>query len=422
MEHVAEQPPRFKANTLWTLAALMAGFGVGMAANRWGWTWLDEPVSAAAPVGRLWCDALRLLAYPLVVCVLVRGLNIRDGRLSAGSMGAIAMGVFVVVLVVGGALALLLAPPLIEWLGVERGVLHAGVGGAIEPAAAGSSNWLFTILGGPLGPSIAGGNLIPILLVSIAFALAVRTLGESSRTTILRGVEAITGALFVLLGWLLAAAPVGVFILTLESGVSTGTVAAGAFAMYVMMLVVLLVLLNLLLYPLTGVAAGMSIVRYAVGIAPAQGVAAGTRSSLASLPAMLDSARRLGIPEGVAGFVLPMAVGIFKANRTVTGISKVLFLAHVYAVELSPATLTAYILMVMLLSFASPGTPSGGVMASTPALLAAGIPMEGIVLAYAVDAIPDVFKTLVNVTGDLSATAIVARWTRGRSSPAGEAP
>ena len=87
-------------------------------------------------------------------------------------------------------------------------------------------------------------------------------------------------------------------------------------------------------------------------------------------------------------------------------------MAYVYGIPLSPATLIAYVIGILLLSLASVGIPNGGaMMRAAPFYIAAGVPIEGYLLTEAVETIPDIFKTLVNVTGDMTAAAIVNRFT-----------
>jgi Na+/H+-dicarboxylate symporter len=106
---------------------------------------------------------------------------------------------------------------------------------------------------------------------------------------------------------------------------------------------------------------------------------------------------------------MPLCVSVFKANRPITGMVYLFVLAHVCNVELNAATIVAYAAAGIVLSFASPGTPGAGVFTAAAPLLAAGIPMGAIVMVQAMDDLPDVFKTVTNVTADLASAAIVAR-------------
>ena len=115
----------------------------------------------------------------------------------------------------------------------------------------------------------------------------------------------------------------------------------------------------------------------------------------------------------VAGFVLPLSVSTFKLNRAISSPFTLIFLAHLYGIALEPGYLATFVVTVMILSFSSPGIPSGGFMVTLPFYVAAGIPIEGVVLLRAVDAIPDIFKTLLNVTADMTVASIVARFVPG---------
>ena len=134
---------------------------------------------------------------------------------------------------------------------------------------------------------------------------------------------------------------------------------------------------------------------------------------------MLETAdQRLGTRREVSSLVLPLAVAIFKANRTVSGPLQFMFLAHVYGVHLSTGQIVGYLVATFMLSFSTIGVPSGGsTMKTIPLYAAAGIPLDGYLLTEAADTVPDIFKTLVNVTGNLTATTVVDRLS-DRPAPA----
>jgi Na+/H+-dicarboxylate symporter len=121
--------------------------------------------------------------------------------------------------------------------------------------------------------------------------------------------------------------------------------------------------------------------------------------------------------------VLPLTVSLFKVNRTISGCSKLLFLAYVYGVPLTAGTIVSFVASVVVLSFTSVGVPNGGSAFKTlPAYLAAGLPIEGIIIAEAVETIPDIMKTVLNVTGDMSAAAVLSRSSRIRVAAAAALP
>jgi Na+/H+-dicarboxylate symporter len=181
---------------------------------------------------------------------------------------------------------------------------------------------------------------------------------------------------------------------------------------------VLLAFFIVLLYPLTAIAGGTSMREFARAAAPAQLVAISTLSSIAALPALVQGGMdHLRLPSRVTGFVLPLCVSIFKLNRTVSATAKLLFLAHVYGVTLSAGTVAVFMVTVILLSFGAVGVPQGGqAFATLPAYLAAGIPAEGVILLEATSMAPDMLKTLLNVTGDMSVAAFLSRGSRAAAA------
>jgi Na+/H+-dicarboxylate symporter len=140
-------------------------------------------------------------------------------------------------------------------------------------------------------------------------------------------------------------------------------------------------------------------------------VAVGSRSSLACLPALLEGAKeQLEIPDSIRGFVIPLSSAAFKLSGTLGSPFQLFILAKLYGVALAPTTVTVFVLGIMLVSIGTPGIPSGGFAVRIPFFLAAGIPLEGFLLTAAVDAIPDIFKTTVNVTGDMTVLTLVDRF------------
>jgi proton glutamate symport protein len=175
-----------------------------------------------------------------------------------------------------------------------------------------------------------------------------------------------------------------------------------------------LLVCTLLYYPLTAIFGRVRLRDFAYAVLPAQVMALSTSSSLASLPALVDGARdRLKLPESATGFVLPLCAALFKPNRTVSSTAKLLLLAHFFGVSLSAGAVVAFILTVVVLSFSTIGLPGGATAFKTlPAYVAVGIPVEALVIAEAVETIPDLFKTLLNVTANMSVATLLSRSSR----------
>jgi Na+/H+-dicarboxylate symporter len=323
---------------------------------------------------------------------------------------------------------MLVGLPLVNGLAIDPATQaqfreHAGIAAAASSGPVEQSGtfteWLLGLLPTNVFRAAANDEVLPVLIASVLFAIAVSRIGADQRAIIVGFFEAVRDATHVLVGWILVVLPIGVFAVALPLTAETGFEAAGLLGWFVLVVCALLIGFTFILYPITALLGRVSMSRFAWGVAPSQAVAMGSRSSLATLPALMEGAdKRLGVPTEVGSFVLPLAVSAFKVNRTISSPLKLLFLAHVYGITLDPGTVALFIPTVMLLSFSSPGIPSGGFLVTMPFYLAAGIPVEGIVLLKAVDAVPDIFKTLVNVTADMSVATIVARFV---GMPAGAA-
>src|SRR5690606_22689290 len=142
---------------------------------------------------------------------------------------------------------------------------------------------------------------------------------------------------------------------------------------------------------------------------PVQAVAASTQSSLATLPAMLDSAQnRLSIPARVSGLVLPMAVSLFRITSPIQYVATACFIAWALGMELGLAQLATGAAISVLVSMGSVGLPGQAIFIATnlPVTQAMGLPIAPLPVLMAVDAIPDVLATVGNVTADMAATTV----------------
>jgi Na+/H+-dicarboxylate symporter len=229
--------------------------------------------------------------------------------------------------------------------------------------------------------------------------------------------------MIVIVHWVLWAAPVGVFALILPVTAKAGLGMLSALGTYIVLQCAMYLAIVLLLYLVAVFVGGEKLRRFATAILPAQVVAASTQSSLASLPAMVDSAQfRLGYPPQVTALVLPMAVSLFRITSPVQYLGVAAFIAWSYGIELSWLQLATGATLAVLISIGSVGLPGQASFMGTnmPVVQAMGLPIEPLGLLLAVDLIPDVFATVGNVTADLTATSLVAKGRLAAAEQGGE--
>lgn len=409
-------PRRGLSPTLLALVALAAGLALGLAAASWGGV-LRTLVAVVEPLGTLWVKAIRMTLVPLVVALLVGSVaGFADVR-ALGRLGARTVFLFVALLVGVAVFAALVAPPLLARTPLDPATAEA-LRAKFAPPAADAVAELPTLRGFvtglvPVNPirAAAEGAMLPLIVFTLLFGVAVTRLPAERRASVTTFFAAVGEAMLTVVRWVLAVTPIGVFALAAAMGAELGLGVVGPVAYYVLVLCGMLLAGTLLLYPVAALWGRVPLATFARAAAPGQAMAVATRSSLASLPALIEGARReFGDRPALAGFVLPLCVATFKVTTPIADLVGPLFLAQLYGVDLSFAQVTTMTLVTIAMSFSNPGIPSGGLfVVSAPVLLAVGLPLDGIALLVAADAIPDIFNTVGNVTGDMTVATVLAR-------------
>jgi Na+/H+-dicarboxylate symporter len=410
--------PKMKESTR-VLVALAAALGGGALVAASGSKQLLDAADAVAPVGTLWVNAIRMTVIPLVVSLLVTGVASATDVGAIGRIGGRTLAVFVLLLAAIAAIVMPLAPalfallPLPSTAGAKPALPAGAVEAANQVATSGQnpsfSAWLTSLI--PSNPiaAAANGAMVPLILFTLILAIAIARSPESTRAPLVSLARAVGDAMLLIVRWVVLAAPVGVFALVLPLAAHLGGAVAGAIGVYIAAYALACVAVTLLIYPIVAVFGGIPIGRFARAALPAQLIAFSSSSSIASLPALIESGERgLALPNRITGFVLPLAVSTFKVAAPVSWTIGALFIGWFYGVPLHARELATVAFAAIFLAFAAPGVPRGAFIMLTPLFLAIGLPAEGIGILIAVDALPDTFATTLNVTGDLAAAALVA--------------
>jgi Na+/H+-dicarboxylate symporter len=263
--------------------------------------------------------------------------------------------------------------------------------------------------------------ILPLVVFGLFLGFALTRLPPETGQPLTRLFGGLAEAMIVIVRWVLLAAPVGVFALALGVGLRAGLGATGVLVHYVVFVTAIIAGVCVIAY-LIGVAAGrVPPGRFARACTPVWVVAFSTQSSLACLPAMVERAQDvLAIPPRVTGVVLPLAVAVFRFTSPVGNLAVVCFIAHLYGVEPTILQFAAAVVVALAVSVGSVGLPGQvSFFASiAPICLALGAPIELLPLLLAVEVIPDIFRTVGNVTGDLAATVILNRGEPAAAEPA----
>ena len=400
------------------LVGLAAGLVGGLLIAASGNTTLLSIADGVAPIGTLWVNAIRMTVIPLVVSLVITGVASASDISTIGRIGSRTLIVFFAMVAGATALAIPLGIATFAWLSRIISVRPELPPGAAEAASAiasgetpvGFTAWLTSLVPtNPIGAA-ANGAMLPLILFTLLLALAMTRISGDGRDVLVRFFRAFGDAMLVLVRWIIALAPIGVFALMLPLGAHGGAGLAGAIGFYIAAYSIATVLFILLLYPTVAIVARMPIREFARGVLPAQLIAFSTSSSIASLPALVRGAdEELKLPKDVTGFVLPLAVSMFKFAAPVSWVFGTLFVAWYYQVNLDLADYATVAFACTFLWFAGPGVPRGAFLMLAPVFLQIGLPIEGLGLLIAVDAIPDLFATVLNASGDMAAAVLVVK-------------
>lgn len=406
----------FRSLSVRVLLALVLGLGGGAVLAASGDARLTAAVGPIEAIGGLWLNALRMTVVPLVFSLLVTGIASVTNAASTGRLAARAIGLFSVLLVAAAVYSTLATQGLLAlWPVSADGAAAlragAGAGAAVAAESAGFAAWITSLA--PSNPIKAAAEdaILPLVVFGVFVGFAATRLPERLRLPLVTLFEAVAETMIIIVRWVLWAAPVGVFALSLGVGLRAGLGAAGVLLQYVVMVSVITAGIALLPYVLIAVRRnGVGLPAFARAVAPVQVLAFSTQSSLACLPAMIERANDdLRIPPRITGLVLPLAVAVFRLTSPVANLAVAWFVAHIFGIQPGIPQMIAAVFVAFAVSVGSVGLPGqvSFFVSMAPICLALGLPLDLLPILLAVEVIPDIFRTIGNVTGDLGVTALL---------------
>lgn len=416
-ENEATRPLRGSPTYL-ILAALVSGIILGALSAG-----MPDPVQGVAlqvsnAVGGMWLNALKMTVIPLIVALMVTAVARGADAARTGRIAATSLVWFAVLYVVSALIGAIFTPLILRLFPLPAATaeaLRAGIAAIDSKDTTGPipgvSDFFQSLISPNIFASAAADQVLPLVVFALLFALAASRLPDVHRQPILSFFQAIAQALLVLIGWILWIAPLGVFALSFGVGNGAGASALTAVVHYIIVVSSVAAVVLAAAYVFALLFGRISPVAFGKSMLGPQSVAFTTQSSLVSLPAMLGSARLLGIREEVADVALPLAVALFRGTGPATGMAVVIYIAHAFGVELSLTNLIAATAIASVMSYSSvslPG-PIGYFAVIAPVAVAAGVPVAPLALFVAVDTIPDIFRTVGNVTLDVAVTSAVSQ-------------
>ena len=375
--------------------------------------------------GGLFLNALKMIVVPLIVSSIIMGVHNMAGRENFGRVGGKTVGFYVAT----GLIAVFTGLVLVN-------VINPGGGESVKALSENMpdvSDQLARVEGRDAGDLVevisravpdnifaaaVNMELLALIFFSVVFGYFMARLEGPPSETLANFWTAIHDVMILITRWILMFAPYGVFALVgkalLLVPLETLVEALAWFTLTVLLALAthFFVTLPLLLRFVGGVRP----YAYYGRIMPAQLMAFSTASSSATLPVTLSSARRAGVSEGTTSFVLPLGATVNMDGTALFECVVVIFIAQAFGADLTAVDQFLVVLLALLTSIGVAGIPAASLVAITLILTVLGLPLEAIGLYIAVDRILDMCRTSVNVTSDLTVTALVAR-TEGEDLP-----
>ncbi len=400
----------------WTLGGLAAGLALGIALE--GTSAAPLALKAADVVGNLWLQALQMTIVPLVASLLVIGIVQTVAAAKAGRMAMLSLTLFASVLTAGTVFSAFAMPALLDAVPIPEAAAEAlrqGLATTDTSQVPDVAQFLKSLVAPNIISAAANNAMLAVIIFFSLLALAIVRLPDLHRRHMTTLFEAITGAMLVIIGWVLWLAPLGVFALSLLVAGHSGAAVLGALAHYILTVSAIGGVVLLAAYGVAVVLARQPLGRFARAVLPAQAMAISTQSSLASLPVMLVSCRALGLRDTTGEFVLPLAVALFRATGPAMNLAVAIYVARLAGIELSPLLLAAGVGVALITTIGSVSLPGAIslVTATGPIALAMGVPIGPLALLVAVEVLPDLMRTVGNVTMDVAVAATVDRKSEG---------
>lgn len=392
--------------------------GAAYALERQGYPQLASVAVGIRPIGTLFVSLLSMVVIPLIAAALFAGITKLGDLRTVGRLLFRALTFFWATALAGIVIGILVGAVLLPRTALTSEQQAAvqvagGADAAIQRAAENIPTVAqFIVQLVPANPfkAAADGNLLPVIVFVTIFAVAAATLPLERRASLTNIADAVTETLIRVVHWVLLLAPVGIFALVAALVTQLGWRLLVAMAWFVVAVIAGIVLFIALVYlPSLVLLARLAPRRFFRGAFPSMLMGFSTTSSMAALPTMLEAAdKELQLPRSVSGFVLPLGASLNRGGSAVFQAVAVVFIARLYDVPFGAAQMLAAGAAVFLASLTVAAVPSGSVISLLPAFQAAGLPISGISLLIGLDRIPDMFRTMTNVTGHLTGAVVVS--------------
>ena len=380
-------------------------------------------VDYVKPFGTIFINSLKLIAIPLILASLIKGISdLKDiSKLSMLGSRTIALYLMTTVIAVSIGLTVVnIVKPGKSINNETRIDLLKAYGDDIESKRELADNQKETE---PLKPLIdlvpdniflsltENKNMLQVIFFSIFFGIGLILLPKKKSKSVQKFIDSLNHVILKLIDIIMNLAPYGVFSLLASLVVEAPSLSLfKALGMYSITLLLGLVIMILFYSLIIKLYANQNLKSFFKGISPAQLLAFSTSSSAATLPVTLECVnKKLKVDKEISSFVLPIGATVNMDGTSIYQAVAAVFIAQAFGIDLSLTSQLGIILTATLASIGTAAVPSAGIVMLVIVLSQAGIPEAGLALVFAIDRPLDMCRTVVNVTGDASISLIISK-------------
>ena len=265
-----------------------------------------------------------------------------------------------------------------------------------------------------IAQAVMDRDMLAIVVLAVLFGIACRQANARRIEVLLKAFDGLLEIAMLIVKWAMYLTPWAVLGLMAQAMAEVGVATVAGMAAYLATVIAGLLVLLLIYLALVGLVARTNPLRFLAAIAPVQLLAFSTSSSAAVMPLSIETAaKKLGVPSSTADVVIPLGATMNMAGTALYQSVAVLFLAQMTGVDLAPGQIAAVVGTLVVSSIGAPGTPGVSIAILATVVSGLGIPTAGVVLILGVDRLLDMCRTVVNVTGDLTACLLLKRVPTG---------
>ena len=373
------------------------------------------------PFGTIFINLLKLIAIPLILASLIKGVSDLKDISKLSAMGGRTVGIYLVTTLIAVTIGLILVNGIQPGKSISTETRQELVEAYATDAAAKQEAAAKQREAGPLQALVdlvpdnifkattSNRNMLQIIFFALFFGVGMILIPEEKAQSVKDFFDAFNEIILKMIDLIMLVAPYGVFALLAALVVEAPSLELfQALALYAITLLIGLSLMIGVYAFLVRIFAKKSPGFFFKGIAPAQLLAFSTSSSAATLPVTMERVEEhLGVDEEVASFVLPIGATINMDGTSVYQGVAAVFIAQAFGLDLSLSAQLGIIFTATLASIGTAAVPSAGIVMLVIVLAQAGIPEAGLALIFAIDRPLDMCRTIVNVTGDAAVSLLV---------------